>query len=158
MKVTSALMCIVAGLVITAPLDADTIRQKGQVRANGITIAYESFGKPDGETILLVGGTGMQLTDWPTEFCEELASRGYRVVIYDNRDIGLSCKFDAAAMPDFAVVIQAAAAGKAAPLTMGIRRASRNERDALLKMGVDVGITRTMDNTYTRMGPAWRTH
>jgi hypothetical protein len=98
MKITSALIAIVVGLVLVSPLGADTIHQKGQVQANGITIAYESFGKPDRETILLIGGTGMQLTDWPTEFCEELASRGYRVIIYDNHDIGLSSKFDAAGM------------------------------------------------------------
>jgi|HubBroStandDraft_6_1064221.scaffolds.fasta_scaffold1281239_2 hypothetical protein len=80
MKITSALIAIVVDLVLVSALGADTIHQKGQVQANGITIAYESFGKPDRETILLIGGTGMRLTDWPTEFCEELVSRGYRVV------------------------------------------------------------------------------
>jgi hypothetical protein len=54
----------------------------------------------------------MQLTDWPTEFCEELVSRADRVVIYDSRDIGLSSKSDGAGVPDFAAVIQAAV-GKA---------------------------------------------
>jgi hypothetical protein len=45
-----------------------------------------------------------------------LVSRGYRVVIYDNRDIGVSSKFDALDMRDFAAVVQAAIAGKPAPL------------------------------------------
>jgi pimeloyl-ACP methyl ester carboxylesterase len=58
----------------------------------------------------------MQLTGWPKELCDELVNRGYRVIIYDNRDTGLSTKFEAAGMPDFAAVIKAAASGKPAPL------------------------------------------
>jgi hypothetical protein len=61
MKIGSAIMSIAVGLVLVAPLGAGTIHQKGQVQANGMTIAYESFGKPDRETILLIAGTGMQL-------------------------------------------------------------------------------------------------
>ena len=115
MKITFALMAIVVGLVLVNPFGADTIHQKGQVQADGITIAYESFGKPDRETILLMGVTRTQLADWPTEFCEELVSRSYMVVICDNRDIGLSSKFDGAGVPDLAAVIQAAVVGKPAP-------------------------------------------
>jgi hypothetical protein len=78
MKITCALIAIVAGLVFVSPLGADTTHQTGQVQVNGITIAYESFGKPDRETILLIGGTGMQLTEprpsWP-EGVEELLRR-----------------------------------------------------------------------------------
>ena len=46
----------------------------GEVNANGITPAYESVGPPDGETILLIGGTGMQLVDWPMELVDALAA------------------------------------------------------------------------------------
>jgi hypothetical protein len=90
MKITFALIAIVVGLVLVNPFGADTIHQKGQVQANGITIAYESFGKPDRETILLIGGTGM-LTDWPTEFCEELVSRGYLAAIKGRRTMKYIC-------------------------------------------------------------------
>src|SRR5215831_19524665 len=62
---------------------------KGQVKANGITIAYESFGPEDRETVLLIMGVSAQLTLWPVDLCEELVKRGYRVIRYDNRDIGL---------------------------------------------------------------------
>ena len=93
MKITFAIIAIIVGLVLVNPFGADAIHQKGQVQANGIRIADERFGKPDRTTILfLFGGTGMQLTDSPTEFCIELVSRGYPVVIYDNRDVGLSSK------------------------------------------------------------------
>jgi pimeloyl-ACP methyl ester carboxylesterase len=88
----------------------------GRVQANGVTIAYESFGPAGRETVLLIAGSAMQLTGWPVELCEELVQRGYRVIVFDNRDIGLSTRFDAAGMPDFAAVLKAAAEGKAAPL------------------------------------------
>src|SRR5215470_15477932 len=58
----------------------------------------------------------MQLTGWPLQLCEELVSRGYRVAIYDNRDSGLSTKFNAEGKPDFAAVVQASISGKPAPL------------------------------------------
>src|SRR5262249_13550619 len=68
------------GLTTTAALASE----QRQVQANGMTIAYKSFGSPNRDTVLLVAGTGMQLTGWPTQLCEELVSRGYRVIIYDN--------------------------------------------------------------------------
>src|SRR5262249_2663678 len=88
---------------------------KGQVKANGITIAYESFGPEDRETVLLIMGASAQLTLWPVDLCEELVNRGYRVIRYDNRDIGLSTHVDAAGPPDFAAVVAAAPAGKPPP-------------------------------------------
>lgn len=85
-----------------------------QVQANGISIEYETFGDKSKETVLLIMGLGGQLTMWPVEFCEELVSRGYHVVRFDNRDIGLSTKFDAAGMPDMAAIFGALMAGKPA--------------------------------------------
>jgi pimeloyl-ACP methyl ester carboxylesterase len=86
------------------------------VQANGITIAYESFGPEDHEAVLLIMGNGAQLTAWPVELIEELVKRGYRVVIYDSRDVGLSTKFDEAGVPDPKAVIEARMAGKPSPL------------------------------------------
>jgi pimeloyl-ACP methyl ester carboxylesterase len=63
--------------------------------ANGITIEYDVHGDDDGEPMLLVMGLGGQLIGWPLDFVERLVARGYRVVRYDNRDIGLSTKIDA---------------------------------------------------------------
>ena len=60
--------------------------------SDGIELAYESFGDPDDPTLLLVMGLGMQMLGWDEEFCELLAAHGYRVVRYDNRDVGLSTK------------------------------------------------------------------
>ncbi|HXW84053.1 MAG TPA: alpha/beta hydrolase [Candidatus Binataceae bacterium] len=67
-----------------------------QIRANGIAIEYEDFGPRSGPVILLIMGLGGQLTRWPVEFIAVLTERGYRVIRYDNRDVGLSQKFDSA--------------------------------------------------------------
>lgn len=82
-----------------------------QVQANGISVEYESFGPAERETVLLIMGLGGQLTMWPTALCDELVGRGYRVVRFDNRDVGLSTKFDAAGMPDMAAIFGALMSG-----------------------------------------------
>ena len=68
--------------------------------ANGITIAYETSGDPAGTPVLLIMGLGMQLISWPQEFVEGLEQRGCYVIRYDNRDSGLSTKFDGAGVPN----------------------------------------------------------
>ena len=69
------------------------------IRANGIRLAYEEFGQPDHPAMVLVMGLGTQLLGWPLAMCEELASRGFRVIRFDNRDIGLSEKMENAHIP-----------------------------------------------------------
>ncbi|MBV8093113.1 MAG: alpha/beta hydrolase [Acetobacteraceae bacterium] len=63
------------------------------VRANGITLEFESLGKATDPAILLILGLALQLTAWPDGFCQTLASGGFRVIRFDNRDVGLSEKF-----------------------------------------------------------------
>jgi len=65
----------------------------------GIELFYDESGDPLHETILLVMGLGAQMTLWPDEFVEALVGHGFRVIRYDNRDIGLSQKFDGAKAP-----------------------------------------------------------
>lgn len=76
----------------------DYVSKSGFAQANGITIAYECFGPPNGEAIVLIAGTGMQLIDWPSELIEGLADAGFLTIRYDNRDCGLSTKFTNADM------------------------------------------------------------
>ncbi|WUW19366.1 alpha/beta fold hydrolase [Streptomyces sp. NBC_01463] len=64
------------------------------VVSSEVSIAYESFGDPVDPPILLVMGFGAQLLAWPEDFCRALADRGRYVIRYDNRDCGLSTKFD----------------------------------------------------------------
>ncbi|MEQ9145727.1 MAG: alpha/beta hydrolase [Parvibaculaceae bacterium] len=83
-----------------------------QAKANGITIEYERFGPEDRETVLLIMGLSAQLTMWPVELCEELVNRGFHVIRFDNRDIGLSEKFDKAGLPDMEALVGAMLSGQ----------------------------------------------
>jgi pimeloyl-ACP methyl ester carboxylesterase len=65
--------------------------------ANGLTLEYESYGPDDGEVILLVMGVGGQLTLWPLGLVDLLVQKGFRVIRYDARDVGLSDKLDGVA-------------------------------------------------------------
>ncbi|MFG2739412.1 alpha/beta fold hydrolase [Streptomyces chartreusis] len=60
----------------------------------GVSLAYETFGDPGDSPVLLVMGFGAQMLAWHEDFCRALAYRGRYVIRYDNRDCGLSTKFD----------------------------------------------------------------
>ena len=70
------------------------------VRANGIDIEYESFGRDGDPLILLIMGFGAQLIFWPEPLCEGLAAKGFRVVRFDNRDVGKSTHLAGQTAPD----------------------------------------------------------
>jgi pimeloyl-ACP methyl ester carboxylesterase len=61
---------------------------------NGITICYETFGRREDSTILLIMGLGGPMGWWSTAFCENLATRGFHVIRYDNRDTGRSSRVE----------------------------------------------------------------
>jgi len=56
----------------------------------GIELCYEELGAPDDPTVLLVMGLGLDLCWWRDALCSDLVSRGFRVVRFDNRDVGRS--------------------------------------------------------------------
>ena len=62
------------------------------LQSNGLKLAFDEFGNKTDPAIVLVMGLGSQMVQWPIDFCEALASSGYRVIRFDNRDIGLSEK------------------------------------------------------------------
>jgi pimeloyl-ACP methyl ester carboxylesterase len=66
---------------------------------NGIELAYQELGEADGEPLVLAMGLGTQMIAWPEGFCALLAERGFRVVRFDNRDIGRSTKIRSAGVP-----------------------------------------------------------
>ncbi|HET7492205.1 MAG TPA: alpha/beta hydrolase [Bradyrhizobium sp.] len=67
------------------------VHQPPQIaRANGIELCYEIFGSPDAEPMILIMGLGAQMIQWDDDFCRRLAARGFRVIRFDNRDIGKS--------------------------------------------------------------------
>lgn len=59
---------------------------------NGIEICYQSFGPDNGEPLLLIMGLSAQMVFWPIPLIDDLVNRGYRVIRFDNRDIGHSEK------------------------------------------------------------------
>jgi pimeloyl-ACP methyl ester carboxylesterase len=59
-----------------------------------IEIAYEVLGDAGGEPLLLIMGLGAQMVGWPDGFCRDLTDRGFTVVRFDNRDVGLSTHLD----------------------------------------------------------------
>jgi pimeloyl-ACP methyl ester carboxylesterase len=65
-----------------------------RAEANGIEIEYETFGDPADPPLLLVAGLGCQLLWWNPDFCQSLVDRGFHVIVFDNRDVGLSTKID----------------------------------------------------------------
>lgn len=66
------------------------------VRANDIEIYYEESGPAAGPVILLVMGLGTQMIAWPEDMIQGLVAKGFRVIHYDNRDVGLSQRMDGA--------------------------------------------------------------
>ena len=83
-----------------------------EVQANGISITYDSFGSDTAPPLLLIMGLGAQMTRWAPAFCEAVAARGFRVIRFDNRDVGLSTHFIEAGVPDMAAVAAATQKGE----------------------------------------------
>ena len=77
------------------------------VIANGIRLEYESRGDEKAETILLIMGLGAQMTRWADDFVDRFVKRGFRVVRFDNRDVGLSERMEAAGPPDIPAIVAA---------------------------------------------------
>jgi pimeloyl-ACP methyl ester carboxylesterase len=91
-----------------------------KVKVNGIEIVYDTFGNPSSPPMLLIMGLGEQMISWDEDLCIELADRGYWVIRFDNRDVGLSTRLDEAGIPDILAMMQAQAQGEAvqAPYTL----------------------------------------
>ncbi|HVM28308.1 MAG TPA: alpha/beta hydrolase [Mycobacteriales bacterium] len=76
-----------------------------RAQANGIEIAYETFGDRSDPAVVLVMGLGTQMLAWPDALCQDLAGRGHYVVRYDNRDTGESTHFPGVRAPSLPALI-----------------------------------------------------
>ncbi len=74
-----------------------------RLASNGIELEVEDHGPASGEPLVLVMGLGMQLVAWHDDFVASLVARGFRVIRFDNRDIGLSQSFDHLGVPNLPV-------------------------------------------------------
>ncbi len=71
-----------------------------KAKANNIEIEYDTFGDPSSEPFLLITGLGYQMIRWRIDFCNQLSNRGFFVIRFDNRDVGLSTKLEELGVPD----------------------------------------------------------
>ena len=88
--------------------------------ANGITLEYQTFGDPEARPLLLLRGLGTQMIQWDPALCARIAEAGHFLVIFDNRDVGLSTHFPEAAPPSIAQILEARQGGAlpAVPYTL----------------------------------------
>ena len=71
-----------------------------KAKVYNIEIEYETFGDPSDKPLLLIVGLGSQMIHWDVDFIKILTNYGFYVITFDNRDIGLSSKYDEAGEPD----------------------------------------------------------
>jgi pimeloyl-ACP methyl ester carboxylesterase len=90
------------------------------VPANGVELYYEETGDPTDPAILLIMGLGTQLIAWPDPFVEGLAAQGFRVIAFDNRDIGLSTHLHGATAVNPVWAMLATRFGLRFPLAYGL--------------------------------------
>jgi len=110
-----------------------------RVKANGIEFEYDERGPEDGDPVLLVMGFTAQMTNWPESFCDAIAEAGYRVIRFDNRDIGLSHQCDDKGLPDMGAIMEKALTGAdasdLAPYTLDTMARDTAEVIKVLRLG-----------------------
>lgn len=75
------------------------------VPVNGIELAVETHGDPGARPLLLVGGLGQHLVGWHPDLLARMVRRGYHVIVFDNRDVGLSTHLDVLGPPDLVSIV-----------------------------------------------------
>ena len=108
-----------------------------RIKANGIELEYVIDGAAEARPLLAIMGLGAQLIRWPQAFVDRLAARGFRVIRFDNRDVGLSEKFEAAGRPDLPAIMAARAAGQAATVAYTLDDMARDAVGLLDALGID---------------------
>ena len=83
-----------------------------KAKANNIEIEYDTFGDPSAKPLLLVMGLGSQMISWDKRLCKMFVDKGFYVIRFDNRDVGLSTKFEEAGEPDILKEFMAVQKGK----------------------------------------------
>jgi len=105
--------------------------------ANGVQIEYETFGDSLSPALLLVIGLGNQLIHWQAEFCQQIADAGYYVIRYDNRDTGLSTKFEGLSSEEIMEKIGALFMGQKVPVPYTIEDMTNDTVGLLDTLDID---------------------
>jgi pimeloyl-ACP methyl ester carboxylesterase len=118
-----------------------------RVASNGLQLVYDTFGSRADPPMLLVMGLGGQMIAWDEAFCAQMAQRGFWLIRYDNRDVGLSTHLDDAGVPDIPALAQAIMQGQPADAPYSLRDMAEDavglldalEIDAAHVVGVSMG-------------------
>ena len=109
-----------------------------QIEANGITLDYDETGPRDGVPLVLIRGLGSQRIHWPDAFLTGLAAAGYRVITFDNRDIGRSRRCPAPGVDGRAETILAeVAAGRQPAAAYSLDDMARDVVGLMDALGID---------------------
>jgi len=106
-------------------------------KANGIEIAYDTFGYRGDPALLLITGLGVQMVIWDERFCKQLAAKGYLVIRFDNRDMGRSTKMNKAAVPSISAVMKAQLSGKPADVPYTLADMADDAMGLLDALGIE---------------------
>ncbi|HET9483973.1 MAG TPA: alpha/beta hydrolase, partial [Xanthomonadales bacterium] len=104
---------------------------------NGVTIDYAVAGPDDGVPLLLIMGLGMQGIAWPRALVERFVAQGFRVITFDNRDVGLSTRYDDEPMPGWASIFLARLLGRRLALPYGLADLADDAARLLAHLHVD---------------------
>jgi pimeloyl-ACP methyl ester carboxylesterase len=107
------------------------------IATNDVELEYESFGPARAPAVVLIMGLGAQMILWEEEFCEAIARRGYRVIRFDNRDVGLSTKLEDAGMPNVATALADVAQGRAPSAAYTLHDMADDTAGLLGALGID---------------------
>jgi pimeloyl-ACP methyl ester carboxylesterase len=99
---------------------------------NGLELEYETFGNPGNPAVLLVIGFAQQLLAWDVGFCGQLADRGFYVIRFDNRDVGLSTKMTSLERPNIPAIL----GGDSSTVTYGIEDMAEDAAGLIAALGV----------------------
>jgi pimeloyl-ACP methyl ester carboxylesterase len=118
---------------------SDVFVQTGmaKARANGIELCYQTFGDPADPPLLLIMGLAAQMVVWDEDFCELLATKGYRVIRFDNRDIGESTWVKDGPAPTMSEVLTMPFTGKKIPVAYTLRDMAGDTAGLLEALGYD---------------------
>lgn len=104
------------------------------VTVGNVELAYEEIGT--GQPLLLIMGIGANLAMWHDDWCGQLAARGFRVIRFDNRDVGKSSQLDALGVPKLQPMFLRAAVGKPLPPPYSITNMAGDAAGLLAALGI----------------------
>lgn len=108
-----------------------------QAKANGIDIEYESFGREGDPAVLLIAGINEPLTGWRVSLCDGLAAKGFRVIRFDNRDVGKSSHLTALSAPAIPELMMKVMSGQKVAPPYALEDMAADAAGLLDALGVD---------------------